>query len=64
MHGTGQITKSRPDYREPQADEKRQKVFCGITWEHPAEQKKLVSRDVVFALQKRLFDMTVISGRV
>ena len=64
MHGTGQITKSRPDYREPQADEKRQKVFCDITWEHPAEQKNLVSRDVVSTLQKRLFDMTVISGRV
>ena len=37
MHGTGQTTKSMPDYREPQADEKRQKVFCDITWEHPAE---------------------------
>lgn len=37
MHGTGQTTKSRPDYREPQADEKRQKVFCDITWEQPAE---------------------------
>jgi hypothetical protein len=36
MHGTGQTTKSMPDYREPQADEKRQ-VFCDITWEHPAE---------------------------
>ena len=30
-----------PDYREPQADEKRQKVFCDITWEHPAEYKSL-----------------------
>ena len=39
MHRTGQITKSMPDYRESQADEKRQKVFCDITWEHPAEQK-------------------------
>ena len=38
MHGTGQTTKSMPDYREPQADEKRQKVFCDITWEHPAEK--------------------------
>ena len=38
MHGTGQTTKSRPDHREPQADEKRQKVFCDITWEHPAEK--------------------------
>ena len=37
MHATGQITRSMPDYREPQADEKRQKVFCDITWEHPAE---------------------------
>ena len=37
MHGTGQTTKSRPDYREPQAGGKRQKVFCDITWEHPAE---------------------------
>ena len=64
MHGTGQITKSRLDYREPQADEKRQKVFCDITWEHPAERRNLVSQDVVFTLQKRLFDMTVISGRV
>ena len=38
MYGTGQTTKSMPDYREPQADEKRQKVFCDITWEHPAEK--------------------------
>ena len=37
MHGTGQTTKSMPDYREPQADEKRQKVFCDITREHPTE---------------------------
>ena len=37
MHGTGQTTKSMPDYREPQADEKLQTVFCDITWEHPAE---------------------------
>ena len=22
----------------PQAGERRQKVFCGITWEHPAEK--------------------------
>ena len=65
MHGTGQTTKSRPDHREPQADEKRQKVFCDITREHPAEYKSAqlsVSRDVVFTLQKRLFEETALSG--
>ena len=64
MHRTGQIIKSRPDYREPQADEKRQKVFCDITWEHPAEQKIPVSRDVVFTLQKKLFKETAASGHI
>ena len=64
MHRAGQIIKDRPDYREPQADEKRQKVFCDITWEHPAEQKNLVSRDVVFTLQKKLFKETAASGHI
>ena len=30
----------------------------------PLNRNLKVSRDVVFTLQKRLFDMTVISGRV
>ena len=57
--------KGKPDFREPSDGVKRQKVFCDITWEHPAEIYKLkivayivykVSRDVVFTLQKKLFE--------
>ena len=58
--------KCEPDFREPLAGVKWQKVFGDITWEHPAEIYKLnivtcivmykVSRDVVFTLQKRLFE--------
>ena len=42
-------------FREPLAGAKRQKVVCDITREHPAEMYK-VSRDVIFTLQKRLFN--------
>lgn len=42
-------------FREPLAGAKRQKVVSDITREHPAEMYK-VSRDVIFTLQKRLFN--------
>ena len=28
------------EHREPQTGERRQKVFCDITWEHPTEFSK------------------------
>ena len=42
-------------FREPPDGAKRQKVICDITREHPAEMYK-VSWDVIFTLQKRLFE--------
>lgn len=39
MHRTGQVTRWQPDYRESQDGEKRQKGFCDITREQPAEYK-------------------------
>ena len=62
MHGTGQTTKSMPDYREPQMMRHGRRYFVISPGSIPLNIK--VSRDVVFTLQKRLFDMTVISGRV
>ena len=64
MHGTGQITRSRPDHREPQLVRSGRRYFVISPGSIPLNRNLYVSRDVVFTLQKRLFDMTVISGRV
>ena len=55
MHGTGQTTKSMPDYREPQLLRSGRKYFVISPGSIPL--KSIVSRDVVFTLQEKLFGL-------
>ena len=54
--------KRERDFRESLGGAKRQNGFCDITREHPAEKLNIfiirakVSRDVIFTLQKKLFE--------
>ena len=54
--------KRERDFRESLGGAKRQNGFCDITREHPSEilnifnNRAKVSRDVIFTLQKRLFE--------
>ena len=62
MHGTGQITRSRPDHREPQLVRSGRRYFVISPGSIPLNIK--VSRDVVFTLQKKLFILTVVRGYI
>ena len=62
MHGTGQITRSRPDHREPQLVRSGRRYFVISPGSIPLNRNLKVSRDVVFTLQKRLFEETALSG--
>ena len=62
MHGTGQTTKSMPDYREPQMMRHGRRYFVISPGSIPLNIK--VSRDVVFTLQKKLFILTVVRGYI
>ena len=54
--------KRERDFRESLGGAKRQNGFCDITREHPSEILNIfnirakVSRDVIFTLQKKLFE--------
>ena len=61
MHGTGQITKDNWN------TESRRLVRCGRRYfvvSPGSIPLNLVSWDVVFTLQKRLFIQTAVSGRI